>query len=125
MFFDGICGLCNRSVDFLIKIDKNNNLLFAPIQGETAQKKLHPKYIDDIDSMALLINGKTLNKSTAVLKAVSQIGGLWYFTLIFLFVPEFFRDWIYMRIAKNRYSVFGKNESCRMPTKEEQDKILL
>lgn len=125
LFFDGICGLCNKSVDFLIKIDKNNKLLYAPLQGDTAQSVLEKKYTLDLDSMALSVEGKIYTKSTAVLKSLIVLGGFWSFFGIFLIIPKSIRDWIYLWIAKNRYKVFGKKENCRIPTKKEREKILL
>lgn len=74
--------------------------------------------------MALTIDGKTYTKSTAVLKSLISIGNFWSIFGIFLIIPKFIRDWIYLRIAKNRYRIFGKNESCRIATPEELEKIL-
>lgn len=125
LFFDGVCGLCNKSVDFLIRIDKRNKLLFAPLQGETAAEILEKKYVEDLDSMALSIDGKTYTKSTAVLKSLISIGGIWVIFGVFLIIPQIVRDWVYIQIAKNRYEIFGKTESCRIPTAEEINKILL
>ena len=117
--------MCNKSVDFLIRKDKLDNLLFAPLQGETASKILHSKYIKDLASMALYVKGDVYTKSTAVLKSAQLLGGFWRVFGIFLIIPAFIRDWIYKLIAKNRYSVFGKRESCRIPTSKEKNKILL
>ena len=125
LFFDGICGLCNKSVDFLMSIDKRNHLLFAPLQGETAADILESKHIKDLDSMALYLNGKTYTKSTAVLKSIVEIGGLWSVLGVFLIVPPFIRDFVYGIVASNRYKIFGKNDTCRLPTLEERYKILL
>ena len=124
MFFDGVCGLCNYSVNFLIQIDRKDNLLFAPLQGETAKRILEKELIEDLNSMVLYHKGKIYTKSTAVIKSIIQIGGFWTFFNLFLITPQFIRDWLYDLVASNRYNIFGKNESCRIPTSEERNKIL-
>jgi len=75
--------------------------------------------------MALTIDGKTYTKSTAVLKSLIALGGFWSIFGVFLIIPKPIRDWIYLWIAKNRYKVFEKKDSCRIPTKKEREKILL
>lgn len=125
LFFDGVCGLCNRSVDFLIRRDKHNRLLFAPLQGQTAKEMLPEKAITDLNSMALLDNGHLYYKSTAVLRSVKRMGGLWSIFSAFLLIPAFLRDPIYNLVAQFRYRVFGKKESCRIPTPDERNKILM
>lgn len=125
LFFDGVCGLCNRSVDFLIRSDQHNRLLFAPLQGETAKEMLPEKTIADLSSMVLLDSGNVYYKSTAVLRSLKRMGGFWPIFSAFLLIPAFLRDPIYNLVARFRYRVFGKKESCRIPSADERDKILM
>lgn len=108
----------------MIKIDKKNNLLFAPLQGITAKENLNERFIKDLNSMALIYDNKIYTKSTAIIKALQLIGGLWYTISILLIIPTPLRNIIYNFIAHLRYRCFGKFESCRIPTKEEKNKIL-
>ncbi len=124
VFFDGICGLCNQFVDFLFIEDRNDVLIFTPLQGETA-KKLYPNgELEKFDSIAFLQNSKLYYKSTAAIKVCITVGGIWKLAAILYIFPKFIRDFFYDFIAKNRYKWFGKKESCRMPTPEEMEKLL-
>ena len=125
VYFDGVCGICNWFIDFLLKIDKTNLLVFAPLQGETAKENIHTKYLEDISTIIFQENGKIYTKSDAVLQIFNIIGGFWTIFVFFYVFPRFIRDKVYVFIANNRYQWFGKKESCRMPTNEELDKILL
>lgn len=129
LFYDGDCGLCNRTVQFLIKRDRHRRLYFAPLQGVAAQTIVPEDYrkllstviynraIAD-DKHALYI------RSDAVLLALIDIGGFWrVFARCARVLPIRFRDWCYDRIANNR-SRFFKKKTCRLPTKEEQARIL-
>lgn len=124
LFFDGVCGLCNKSVDFLIRIDKNNHLLYAPLQGITAKKILERKYIDSLSTMAFHQAGKTHYKSTAILKSINAVGGAWRVFYVFTIIPAFIRDALYNLISSMRYEVFRKKDSCRVPSSDELNKIL-
>lgn len=127
ILFDGVCNLCNNSVLKVIKYDKKNTFLFAALQSETGKKIVNHLNIDTdkIDSIILYEPGITYEvKSTAALKVMQDFGGLWYFTQIGLIFPEFFRNYIYDYIAKNRYKWFGKKESCMIPTPALKAKFL-
>jgi predicted DCC family thiol-disulfide oxidoreductase YuxK len=122
IFFDGVCGLCNKFVDFLIVRDKKHIFLFAPLQGVTAKQMLPP--IADMESVIFLETSGLSDKSTAAIRILIYLGGIWILAGIFLAVPKFIRDPIYNVIAKNRYKMFGKKESCRIPTPEERARFL-
>ena len=124
VFFDGVCGLCNYFVDFIIRQDKHNNLLFAPLQGETAAKELNPAITKNFDTVIFNKNGKLYFKSGAGIRIFYEAGGFWKIIIILLIIPPFIRNFIYDIIANNRYKWFGKKESCRIPGKEEQVKFL-
>lgn len=124
VFFDGVCGLCNFFVDFTIRKDKHNRLLFAPLQGETAAKELNIKSGQSFDTVIFSKNGKLFFKTGAALRILYTIGGLWKIAIVLLIFPPFIRNFVYDLIASNRYKWFGKKESCRIPTKEERAKFL-
>ncbi len=125
VFFDGVCNLCNRSVDFFIRHDKKNQLLFAPLQGETAHQILPDEKITDMSSFIYYSNGKIYERSTAAIYATAELSGGWICVKILLIVPRFLRDVVYNYIAKNRYKWFGKKSTCRLPTPNEKSKFLI
>ena len=114
--FDGVCALCNKALSVLMKIDKNQTLRYTALQGE------YVKTLDinkDIDSIVFYEEGELYYKSTAILRILRSLGGVWILINIFYIIPAFIRDTIYDMIAKYRYKIFGKMDSCRMPNKEE------
>ncbi len=122
IFFDGYCGLCNRSVDFLIKRDKKKIFRYAPLQSDVAKKFLGT--LPDISTFILFENGKIYYRSDAAIRAVSRLGGFYKTAFLLRIFPKFLRDAVYNFIAKNRYRWFGKSESCRVPSKEERELFL-
>lgn len=127
IIFDGVCNLCNSSVLKIIKYDKKNIFLFAPLQSEIANKITEQLKIDTnkVDSIILYEPNVSYDlKSTAVLKIMKDFGGFWSITQIFMLFPEAFRNHIYNFIAKNRYKWFGKKESCIIPTPQLKVKFL-
>ena len=118
IIFDGVCGLCNRSIDILIKLDRQKILQYSSLQGEFVKTlKTGP----DIDSIIFYEDGILYYKSTAILKIFQALGGVWKITAIFYLIPKIIRDFLYDLIAKYRYHIFGKMKSCRMPKKDERD----
>lgn len=124
IFFDGVCGLCNSFVDFLVKIDKHKVLRFAPLQGETAEKILHKHYIENLNTIVFLHNEKVLTQSDAVLEILKVVGGPWKGVALLHVFPRLFRDYLYSVVSKNRYTLFGKKETCRLPSPEEKQLFL-
>lgn len=124
VYFDGVCGLCNCFVNFLLKFDKKNRLLFSPIQGETFQEKNKLLHLPFSDSVVFEHKGKWYYKSEAALRIVYHLGGFWKVCIVLMIVPAFIRNFVYDIIARNRYAWFGKRDTCRMPTLEEQKKFL-
>lgn len=127
ILFDGVCNLCNSSVQYVIKHDKHNIFLFAPLQGETGKKIISHYNIDTskTDSIILYSEEKgVVYKSTAALKIASRIGFPRNLISIFLIVPAFIRNWVYDFIAKNRYKWYGKKDECMIPTPDLKSKFL-
>ncbi|WP_306642875.1 DCC1-like thiol-disulfide oxidoreductase family protein [Sanyastnella coralliicola] len=124
LFFDGVCGLCNSSVDWFMQTDEEKSLQFAPLQSDVAKELIPEIAGGPMNTLVLYKDGKVFIESTAVIKSVTGMGGMWRFAIILLVIPAFIRNAIYRWISKNRYSWFGKKESCRMPTPEERERIL-
>ena len=114
VFFDGLCGLCDGSVSLILKFDKNNILKYSSLQGKSGQvllKKLN-KDLKEFDTVIFKVNDQVYTKSTAVFKIIESIGGWIKVFLIFNLFPTKFNDWIYSKIAKNRFKLFGKLDTC-------------
>ena len=127
ILFDGVCNLCNSSIQFVIKHDKKNRYKFAALQSDVAKMLLNERGIDSsqIDSIVLIDpNTAYYIKSSAALEIGKSFGGGWRRLSIFEWVPRPIRDWIYDLIAKNRYSWFGKQNDCMIPTPELKAKFL-
>lgn len=120
LLFDGVCNLCNSSVNFIIDHDPKGHFQFAALQSDFGQQKLAELGYDqdEFDSLVLLSQGKVHRKSTAALKIASKLNGLYPLLYAFIIVPPFLRHWVYDIVARNRYKWWGKRDSCRMPTPE-------
>ncbi|WNB92398.1 thiol-disulfide oxidoreductase DCC family protein [Bacillus sp. NEB1478] len=118
LLFDGVCNLCNSSVQFILKHEKNEELKFAAIQSESGKELLSRYHIDtaQTDSVIFIENGKVYFMSDAVLTLTRYLRSPWNLSKNFLVFPRPLRDFLYKRIAKNRYRWFGKKESCMIPT---------
>ena len=116
--FDGICRFCNKSIDFLMKLDTQKRFKYTSLQGEfVITLDIEP----DMDSIIYYENSIIYYKSTAILKIFQALGGVWKITAIFYLIPKVIRDFLYDLIAKYRYKIFGKRESCRMPKEGEEE----
>jgi predicted DCC family thiol-disulfide oxidoreductase YuxK len=128
ILFDGVCNLCNASINFIIDRDKHNKFAFAPLQSVAGSKILHEHAVaipdGDFDSIILVKNNKVYKKSSAALEIARDLSGLWPVFYVFKIVPSPIRDIFYDLIARNRYKLFGRSDTCRMPTPELQQKFL-
>ncbi|WP_166965300.1 thiol-disulfide oxidoreductase DCC family protein [Yeosuana marina] len=127
ILFDGVCNLCNSSVQYVIKHDKNNIFMLAALQSEVGQQLIKEYKIDTkkTDSILLYTTKEGISyKSTAALKIAYYLGFPNSILSVFLIVPAFIRNWVYDYIAKNRYKWYGKKESCMIPTPELKSKFL-
>ncbi|MGV3619045.1 MAG: thiol-disulfide oxidoreductase DCC family protein [Fimbriimonas sp.] len=121
LFFDGVCNLCNSSIDFVVRHDKKRRYRFAPLQGQTAAYAI-PELVKtgDYDSFVLAEGGRIYTRSTAALRVMAGLGGIWSLGKVLLFIPAPLRDVVYRLIARNRYRWFGQKDTCRLPTPEER-----
>ncbi|MFZ1320060.1 MAG: thiol-disulfide oxidoreductase DCC family protein [Ignavibacteria bacterium] len=126
ILFDGVCNLCNSSVNFIIDNDNINTFKFASLQSEkgTELLKKYDLFDKNIDSVILIENDKAYLKSDAALKIAKTLGGKYKLIYGFIILPAFIRNFFYDIIAKNRYKWFGKKDSCRIPTPELKTKFL-
>lgn len=118
ILFDGVCNLCNGSVQFIIKRDVNSQFQFAALQSAYGQGQLNKLNIpaNALQSIVLIKKDKYYQRSNAVLEISRMLGGFWSVLYVFKIIPTFFRDWIYNVIANNRYRWFGKQNQCMIPT---------
>jgi predicted DCC family thiol-disulfide oxidoreductase YuxK len=117
ILFDGICNLCNSSVQYVIKHDPAALFKFAPLQSEAGQHLLRQYDLpqNNLNSFVLLQNNKAYTQSTAALKVSKELKGPARLLYGFIIVPAFIRDWVYKLVANKRYKWFGKRDECLMP----------
>jgi predicted DCC family thiol-disulfide oxidoreductase YuxK len=128
VLFDGVCNLCNHTVQFIIRRDKLGRFLFASQQSEAGQRLLAQHNIPIsqalADSVVVLEGDKVWLESDAVLHILYRPGGVWSIPAVLWFLPKRLRDWAYRMVAKNRYRIFGKREHCMVPTPELKRRFL-
>ncbi|MFN2387056.1 MAG: thiol-disulfide oxidoreductase DCC family protein [Thermoanaerobaculia bacterium] len=132
LLYDGVCGLCNRLVRFLIARDRRGRLRFAPLQSGFAARALarHGRDAARLDTVYLITRPGTsservLSKSRAVLGALEELGGSWRPVGILLrVVPPILRDALYGLVAQVRYRVFGRSDRCVLPPAEDRARFL-
>jgi len=129
IFFDGVCGLCNGTVDFVIREDSARIFLYSPLQGETF-RKIAPEHPETIDANSLFVLRRDLEKHTllkrseAILYILDHIPRYRWLGRVGRIFPVPIRDAIYRLIAATRYQIWGKRDSCRLPTSEESARFL-
>jgi len=125
IFFDGVCGLCNRFVDRVLRADRKAVFDFAPIQGETAREFLGDLPKDALEWSLVYLDERGLHdRSDAALEVCRRLGGAWSLLALARFVPRFLRTPVYRWVARNRYAWFGRKETCRVPTEAERGRFL-
>jgi predicted DCC family thiol-disulfide oxidoreductase YuxK len=125
IFFDGICGLCNHWVDFVVARDRQRQFRFAPLQGETARDWLHLTPDEALSSVILCDGTGIHRKSDAVWRIFARLGGVWLIAGGLLrIIPRPLRTWGYDFVARHRYRWFGQKQTCRLPSAEERERFL-
>lgn len=120
LLFDGVCNLCNSSVQWVLLHDPKGIFRFAALQSETGQALLQKAGFpgDRIESVVLVDGDRFFMRSDAVLEAARRLGGPWRLLGLFRIVPRPLRDAVYNWIARNRYRWFGRQEQCMLPRPE-------
>jgi predicted DCC family thiol-disulfide oxidoreductase YuxK len=132
VFYDGVCGLCNRLVQFLLVRDRRGVLHFAPLQGELAGAALARHGVDpaDLDSVVVvsdwgLAGERADTRAAAVLEALERLGGGWRLAArAGRIVPRTLADLVYRAVARSRYRIFGRLDTCPLPRPEWKDRFL-
>ena len=129
VFYDGYCVLCSKLIDFILTRDRQAKFRFASLQSAFSQKILSIKgyptaNIQNLSNIVYLQHNVLKIKSDAVLSVLWDLGGIYKVTCLGYLLPRFVRDFAYDRLAKVRYKVFGKRDTCRVPTPEEMSRFL-
>ncbi len=120
VIFDGVCNLCARSVQFILRHESEPRFQFSPVQSAAGARLLaaHGYSAANVATFVLLSEGKMYTRSTAALRIARHFKGAWQLLRALWIVPRPLRDLLYDLVARNRYSWFGKADSCLMPTPE-------
>lgn len=124
--FDGVCILCNSFVKFIIKKDRSKKFYFTTAQSDFVQEQVKSMQfkVNPMDSVIYLKNGEVLTESSAVLEILMDLGGIWNLMSIFRLVPTFIRNAMYRFCARRRYHVFGRRETCMVPSPDWKNRFL-
>jgi len=124
--FDGVCILCNRFVQFILKRDSAKQFYFSTAQSEFVQQQfqLRKFQTSPMDSIQYMKDGKILSESNAVLEILSDLGGPWKVFFVFTLIPTFIRNALYRFCARRRYKVFGMRETCMIPDPEWKERFI-
>jgi len=120
VLFDGVCNLCNKSVQFIIRHDQEKKFRFGSLQGEAAKRILSKAGLntDELSTLLLVEGDKIYMRSTAVLRIAKRLGGFWKLGYAAIIIPRFLRDAVYNVVAKKRYKWFGRKQECMVPSAE-------
>ena len=125
--FDGVCMLCSRWVDFVLRRDPHGRYKFAAMQTASGRALLIEHGIDPDDPLSFLLleDKKGYTDTDAIVRVLRSFGPGWKFiALLVSSVPRFVRDPLYRWIARNRYRMFGRRAACRVPTADIADRFL-
>lgn len=126
VLYDGVCGLCAKSVRWLLRHERDHELRFAPLQGPTAAalRAKYPVIPATLESVVLVANGKAYIRSKAFLHLSKHLRAPWRWTYGFRWMPGFVLDLPYRLLAVVRYRVFGKTDQCELPSPEQRARFL-
>ena len=125
VLFDGVCGLCDATVTTIMAADRHARLRFATLQGQAADRLLGSQAIRTVpDSIIVVQRGTISNRSTAILAICAELGGIWRLAGLLRIVPRPLRDLVYDFIARWRMALFGRRETCRMPSLAERARFI-
>lgn len=126
ILFDGVCRLCSAWARFMIKFDKERKFKLATVQSPEGQAILqwYGLATDHYETMLLVEGASIYTKSSAFFRVMRRLPWPWPLACIGRVVPSIIRDWLYDRIALNRYRLFGRYDTCIVPTKDNESRFL-
>ena len=126
IIFDGVCKFCNASINFIIRNDPNTVFCFATAQSAAGSNILKQLGIDPNDptTFVFLSHGVAHLQSDAALEIAKKLRAPWSYLIVLKVVPRFLRDQVYRFIARRRYQILGKYDTCMIPSKELQSRFL-
>ena len=126
VIFDGVCNLCEFSVNFIFERDSAGQFYFTPAQSPLGASLLRRFGINTsrLDTVVLVRDGLAFTRSAAAIEIASKLDKPWNLLTVFQAVPEPLRDMIYDQIAQNRYQLFGKKEACMLPSEALRKRFL-
>ena len=126
ILFDGVCNLCNSSVQFVIQRDPSGKFNYAALQSEAGRQLLKENDlpVNELYSIILIKDGEVYQRSRAALEVARGLTGLWPLLYVLIIIPPFVRNGIYNWISRNRYRWFGKKDECMIPTSELKSRFL-
>jgi predicted DCC family thiol-disulfide oxidoreductase YuxK len=126
VLYDGVCGLCSRLVQWILKHDPQGHFRFAALQSELGQALLERYDLptDDLDTFVLVQDGEAYTRSRGGLQVAAGLQGPWRALSALRAVPRPLADWVYNRVAGNRYRIFGRSEACMLPPPEVRARFL-
>lgn len=124
LYYDGLCGLCDGWVQFVLRFDKSSSIKFCTLQSEHAKQKLN-KLSKTLSTLAYQRGDHIYTESTAVLFCLWDMGGIWAFSSLYLIVPKIIRDGLYRWVARNRYRFFEKRDVCKLPEEPIEHRFIL
>jgi predicted DCC family thiol-disulfide oxidoreductase YuxK len=128
IFYDGVCGLCNRLNRFVLRRDRHDRFRFAALQSDYAKRTLRNlgRDPDDMNTMVVVsATGQVYTKALAALFVLRQLGGVWRVIALLRILPRAILDWGYDRVAQSRYRLFGRYDACPIPSAHDRAKFLL
>nr|WP_258596866.1 DCC1-like thiol-disulfide oxidoreductase family protein [Mesorhizobium sp. AR07] len=124
--FDGVCVLCSSFVRMVVRLDRQSRFRFATAQspfGEALFKK-HGLRTDSYETNLVLVGGLAFTQLDSLVAVMAELGWPWRAAKLLLLLPRPLRNWLYDRIAKNRYALFGRKDSCDIPSAELRERFL-
>ncbi|HZF28798.1 MAG TPA: thiol-disulfide oxidoreductase DCC family protein [Gammaproteobacteria bacterium] len=126
VLFDGVCKLCGAWARFLIRFDREHVFRLASVQSPEGKAILEWMGLptDHFESMVLVEDNRAFLQSTAFIRVVARMPFPWPLAAVIWLIPSFIRNWLYDRVALNRYAIFGRHEACLLPTPDHERRFL-
>ncbi len=127
IIFDGVCIFCNGAVRFIFRRDPRKVFVFSPMQSRFSKSLIEKYKVKDVgyDTFLLIKNGKCYLRTEAALEIAKDLSGYWVLFNVLKVLPRSLRDFFYRLFARNRYAIFGRSQSCMVPTPALQRRFIL